>query len=61
MRNDTIEIEIERLKEWARQLGADGSNTKSKVKEEIEAIIERSANIQIAKENIGYGIIKDRA
>lgn len=61
MRKDTIEIEIERLKEWARQLGADGSNTKSKVKEEIEAIIERAANIQIAKENIGYGIIKDRA
>lgn len=61
MRNDMIEIEIERLKEWARQLGADGSNTKNKVKEEIEAIIERAANIQIAKENTGYGIIKERA
>ena len=58
---DTIEIEIERLKEWARQLGADGSNTKSKVKEEIEAVIERNANIQIAKENTGYGISKERA
>ena len=47
-----IEIEIERLQEWARELAADGSNTKLKIKQEIEAIIEREANKQIAKENI---------
>jgi hypothetical protein len=47
-----IEIEIERLQEWVRLLGADGSNTKQSVKSEIEAIIEREANKQIAKENI---------